>query len=470
MTVARARRSPRSSARCSTEVNRLLDELAADEPDFGAWLERVTPSWQWRWPHLVRIRASLDRVTRGECRRLMIACPPRHGKSAQVTVRYPVWRLERKPTLRIIVGSYSSGLAETFSRQARRIAESRLRLAADRAAAEDWDTASGGGMRAVGVGAGVTGHGAHVVVVDDPVKNREEAESEAYRERVWNWYKDDLYTRLEPGGAVILIATRWHEDDLPGRLLAEMENGGERWEVLNLPALAEDGDPLGRPVGAALCPDRYPVEELERIRDVLGSYSFAALYQQRPAPREGGMFKRAWFEKVDAAPIVAEFVRYWDKAATVDGGDWTVGVLMGKDQDAGRYYVLDVVRGQWGSGERDGVMLETARKDAERYGEGVRIYAEQEPGSGGKDSAEATVRLLAGFPVRCEPSTGTKVVRADPFAAQAEAGNVKLLRAPWNAAYLDELGSFPSGRYDDQVDASSGAFNKLAASVPWAFY
>jgi predicted phage terminase large subunit-like protein len=324
---------------------------------------------------------------------------------------------------------------------------------------DDWETTAGGGVRAVGVGAGVTGYGADLILIDDPIRSREDAESDLFRERLIEWFHDDLWTRQEPGAAIIQIATRWHEADLAGHLLAEMAAGGERWEYLNLPALAEENDPLGREPGDALCPERYPVEELEAARCVLGSYSFAALYQGRPSPREGGFFKRAWFEIVNAGPVVAERVRYWDKAATDGAGDYTAGVLMAKTAD-GVFFVEDVVKGQWSPGQREAVILQTAERDRTVRGR-VRIYVEQEPGSGGKESALASVRSLAGFDIHAETVTGSKEVRAEPFAAQAEAGNVKLVAGPWTGPFLAELVSFPTGAHDDQIDAASGAFNKL---------
>ncbi len=412
------------------------------------------------WAHLELARQHLDKVTRGEIDRLMLFMPPRHGKSEMTTIRYPVWRLERDPELRVIVGAYNQTLAARFARKARRIAGERMELNNERAAADDWETVQGGGMRAVGVGAGVTGMGGHLIVIDDPVKSREEANSLAYRERVWNWYTDDLYTRLEPNGAIVLIMTRWHEDDLAGRILASEQKSD--WTVLSLPAFAEKDDPLERLPGEALCPERYEVEALKRIKRVQGN-SFYALYQQRPQPAEGGMFKRPWFKIVDSVPIAHHyrgFVRYWDKAGTADGGKRTAGVLEG-EHNRGDFYVLDVVKGQWSAGEREEVIHQTAHLDYARWGPNVDIWVEQEPGSGGKESAENTIRNLAGFKIHADRPTGDKATRAEPFAAQAQAGNVSLVRADWTPSYLAELTSFPTGTYTDQVDASSGAFNKL---------
>jgi predicted phage terminase large subunit-like protein len=428
---------------------------------FGDWLRGVSPDMAWDVPHLAYIRQRLEAMERGELRRLMLFLPPRHGKSQLATVRYPVWRLARNPRMSVIVGAYNQTLAETFSRASRRIARDVLELDDERKATAQWMTRAGGVFRAVGVGGGVTGQGASLVVVDDPVKSREEANSAAYRDRVWNWYRDDLYTRLEPGGAVILIMTRWHADDLAGRIL-ESEDAGN-WEVVNLPALAEDGDALGREPGAALWPDRFDVGDLARIRTVLGSASFASLYQQRPMPAEGGMFRREWFDVVQAAPATARRVRYWDKAGTEGDGDYTAGVLLAVDGD-GMYYVCDVARGQWSALQRERVIRQTAEMD----GTGVPVWVEQEPGSGGKESAQATIRALAGFTVRAERVTGDKATRAMPLAAQCEARNVKLVRGAWNGAFLDELTVFPQGKHDDQVDALSGAFAKLARPQPRA--
>lgn len=430
------------------ELHRRRERVAA----FADWLPLVSPTFNWTYRHIRYLQEHLDKVTCGEISRLMIFMPPRHFKSETVTVRYAAWRLERDPGMRVIVGAYNQTLAEKFSRKARKIVRDRVPLSKERAAAEDWETEAGGGLRAAGVGGGVTGQGGNLIVIDDPVKNREEANSITYRDKVWDWYKDDLYTRLEPDGALILIMTRWHEDDLAGRILASED--GPSWTAINLPANAEADDPLGRHPGEALCPERYDETALAGIRRVLG-LSYFALYQQRPQPPEGGMFKRDAVGYVDAAPDDCERVRFWDKAATQDSGDYTVGVKMGRGPD-GAYYVEDVVRGQWNTAEREAKIRETAEMD----GRATTIWLEQEPGSGGKDSAAASIRNLAGFAAYAERSTGDKVTRAEPFAAQWGGGNVKLVRAAWNPAYLNELCAFPSAMHDDQVDASSGAFNK----------
>ena len=431
---------------------------------YNLWLPEVTPSFRWDWQHLELITDHLARVTDGEIEKLMIFMPPRHGKTEAVTVRYPVYRLERNPEMRCIIGAYNQTLAELFSRKARAIARERMPLSEEKAAANDWESTAGGGVRAAGVGAGVTGTGGHLIIIDDPVKSREEANSPAYRERVWNWYKDDMYTRREPGCSMILIMTRWHEDDLAGKILKS--DDGPNWTVLSLPALAEDDDLLGRAPGEALCPDRYDEEELAAIAKVLG-LSFFALYQQRPMPKEGDFFKRSWFEIVPAVPsTIGHLVRYWDRAATKNEGDYTAGVLMGYATSSGLaggvYYVVDVVRGQWSDEDRNRIIKQTAALDRQRFGD-VQIWEEREGGSAGKSAGVAFVKMLTGYPAYAESVSGkgAKDVRAEPFQAQAMVQAVRLVLGTWNNTYLDELASFPFGANDDQVDASSGAFRRV---------
>ena len=429
---------------------------AGKQTAFPNWLNTVTPTWRWNWQYLKFIQEHLDKLTRKEIDRLMLFVPPRHGKSEMVTVRYPIWRIEQDPAMRVIVGAYNQTLAEKFSRKARKIAKARFPLSEERTAVADWETTAGGGMRAVGVGGGITGQGGDLIVIDDPVKSRKEASSKVYRDMVYDWYTDDLYTRLEPGAVMILIMTRWHEDDLAGRILASDE--GPDWTVVSLPALAEANDPLERPLGQALCPDRYDEAALAKIQKTLKK-SFYALYQQRPQEQEGDFFKRSWFKIVRELPAAFDqLVRYWERAATEDAGDYTAGVLMGKLSED--YYVIDVVHGQWSTGERNRIILETAMADRERWGE-VRICAEEEPGSSGKDVSRAFVKMLDGFSVSVDRVTGNKVFRAEPFASQAEYGFVKVFRGRWLDDWIDELAAFPNGAHDDMVDATSGAYNQL---------
>lgn len=430
------------------------------------------------------IASTLDAVVAGEIKRLMIFAPPQHGKSELASVRLPAYWLGKRPDDPVILSSYAATLAESKSRQARQVVESaeyahlfdETGTQADSRAVNHWQIAGRrGGMLAVGVGGPITGHGALLGLIDDPFENWEMAQSATIREKTWEWYRTTFRTRIWEGGAIVLIMTRWHEDDLAGRLL---QANAREWTVLRLPAIAEaqeerdhnnrrmnlpggQADPLNRIPGEPLCPLRFSLAELESLRKDVGSLGWAAEYQGSPTVAEGNRFKRQWFTIVDAAPSIADRVRYWDKAGTAGGGAYSAGVLMAMAEN-GLVYIEDVVRGQWSSGERNAVMKQTAQLDAGRYQNRVHIWTEQEPGSGGKESAEATIRLLAGYPVHAETVTGSKEVRAEPLAAQAEAGNVRLARGAWNQGYLDELAGFPTGAYKDQVDASAGAYNKLA--------
>ncbi len=435
------------------------------------------------------IADTLDRCVEGELSRLMIFAPPQHGKSELVSVRLPAYWLGRRPNDPIILASYGANLAYSKSRQARTIVESTefaelfpdLRTRRDSRAVDHWEleAPARGGLLAAGVGGPITGHGARLGIIDDPFENWEQAQSQTIRGKVWEWWRTTFRTRIWEDGVIILIMTRWHEDDLAGRLLAEQ---GQRWTVLRLPALAEtqaerddndrrlglptgQADPLGRAPGEPLCPRRFSKPALAQLQKDVGSLGWTAEYQGVPRLAEGNRFKRAWFPIVDALPSqVKARVRYWDKAATPGAGCFTVGLLMDETED-GHYIVEDVVRGQWSSGERDRVMQQTAELDRSRYGNAVQIHIEQEPGSSGVDAMQALVKLLAGFPVFADKVTGDKDVRLEPFAAQCEAGNVKLRRGAWNAAYIEEMCAIPNGKYRDQGDASSGAFNRLTTSA-----
>jgi len=387
----------------------------------------------------------------------MLFLPPRHGKSEQATIHYPAYRLLRDQSKRIIVGAYNHSLACTFSRQTRRIVRDfGFAFAGDSNKQNHWSSVHGGGLYAVGVGSGVTGYGADLVVIDDPVKSRAEAESPTYRQRVLDWYQNDLYTRLHPGAAIVLIMTRWHSLDLAGQLLEEQDNGGEQWQVVTLPAVAEENDAIGREPGQALWPERYGVEDFDRIKKAIGSYAFSALYQQTPKPRDGGFFRAEWFNVIDRKERNGFACRGWDTAATPGSGDYTAGVRITRDGE--RYIVTDAWRGQVSPAERRARQRAIAQLD----GYQTVQHLAQDPGSAGVDQVESDIKNLAGFPVETQRVTGSKEVRAMPFAAACEAGLVDIERGSWNRDFLDELCGFPTGKNDDQVDAASDAFNYLS--------
>ena len=492
---------------------------------FPRWLRATFPEWKWGWKYQRYLYERLAKVTSGRCTRLMIFMPPRHGKSEMVTFRYTAWRLLQDPSLNVIIGSYNQRLANKASRRIQRIFEmpsadcgrrneeagnntvcdklqsdvarknphSTLRIPHLRLtrSVSEWETGGGGTVRAVGVGAGIAGFGAAFVVIDDPVRNRADAESEAYRDKVWDWFNDDIYTRLEPKAAIIMIQTRWHEDDLAGRLLKEMADGGEEWEVVRLPAIAverdqeefkqdeEDKPDVGetdqvhsvhpvktqavtstdwREPGEALCPERYPIETLERTKKKLGSYSFAALYQQEPIPSKGVKFKREWFRKiVDAAPKGLRWKRGYDLAVSLKtSADYTASFRCAYDGE-GNLYIADGFRSRVEYPEQRRYIVE--RLQAERDTEhGI------ESALHGKAliqdlRRERTVRAFAFKEVKV---AGDKLTRSLAWLNLAEAGKLFLVRGAWIDDFLDEIARFPHGKHDDQIDAVSVAVSMLA--------
>lgn len=407
----------------------------------------------------------------------MIFAPPQHGKSELASVRLPAFWLGKRKHEPVIITSYGAQLAQSKSRFARDVVESleyaelfpSIKVRQDVRARTHWEIAGGTQVIAAGAGGPLTGHGGRLGVIDDPIENWEQAQSETIRNKVWDWWRGTFRTRIWEGGAILLIMTRWHEDDIAGRLLQQQAN---RWTVLRLPAIAETqadrdfnnarmnlplGQPdlLGRKPGEALCPQRFSLSALEEIRADVGSLVWSAEYQGAPTLPEGNRFKRAWFPIVDAAPVNARRVRYWDLAATAGGGARTAGVLLAHDGEI--TYTEDVVYGQWSTGERNKIMRQTAELD----GPGVEQVFEQEPGSSGVDAAKALIRLLQGFRVFADRPTGSKDVRLEPYAAQAEAGNTKIVRGSWNGAYIEEMCAIPNGKFRDMGDGTSGAYNRL---------
>lgn len=430
------------------------------KPTYLEWLAETLPrGWSAKAPHIKLIAEHLDAVDAGQIDRLAIHMPPRHGKTETVTARYPVKWLGDNPESNVLLTAYNERFARRLGRKTRNLAIGRLDLDESKQAADEWATSKGGVLMTRGVGSPPTGVGFGRIIIDDPIRKREDADSETYREKTWDWYTDDLSTRLEPGGAIVLIATLWHHDDVCARAVAS-EPG--KWTVLKLPAIAEsEGDALGRHVGEALWPERWPVEELDRRRAIMlredGEKAWESLYQQNPTPREGSMFKVAKLHFASEAPKIVRRARAWDLAASVGSGDFSVGLLIGVDGE-GQYWVLDVQRGQWGPDERRARMVQVAQQD----GPQVPIRFPQDPGQAGKEQVLSLTRMLAGYSVSSAPVTGSKEVRAEPVASQVNMGNVTVIRAGWNSGFVEEMRTFPGGKHDDMVDALSDGFAMVA--------
>lgn len=407
-----------------------------------AFTEYTNPIYQ-RAQHHAQIAARLEAVERGDIDRLMIFMPPRHGKSELASKRFPAWCLGKDPKRQIIAASYNSDLANDFGRNVRNIvAEPEfgqvfpgVALATDSAAANRMNTNHGGAYVAAGVGTAVTGRGAHIALIDDPFKDREEADSERRRETVWDWYRSTLYTRLMPGGAIVLIQTRWHEDDLAGRLLAQE---GDQWEVLELPAINDQGK--------ALWPEWYDETALARIKATIGPREWSALYQQQPQPDEGTFFKREWFKHWQQMPAV----RYYgtsDYAVTDGGGDYTVLTMWGIDGN-GDVYRVNQWKGQTASDEwiERELDLIVKYKPLCWFGEGGVIQKAIEP---------MLKRRMRERGAHCRlewlPSVADKPTRARSFQAMAATGRVHFEPG----ADLSEFLVFPAGKHDDEVDTAS---------------
>lgn len=468
---------------------------------FREFVALVHPRYKF-YRHCEALGDVLQRVADGELTRLMIFMPPRHGKSEETSRLFAAYFLYRYPNRKVGLTSYSAGLAYTLSRAAKDFyLAGGGQLRADAKAVKEWWTDQGGQFWAAGVGGEATGKGWHLGIIDDPLKNAEQASSLKIREKQKEWFQSVFSTREEPeGGALIFILTRWNEEDLAGWQLAVEESAdpeeAQRWHIVNFAAVKEkpEEEPKfpstctvehdWREPGEALCPERYSKKKLAKIKAQVGSYFWAALFQQQPRPRDGGTFQRDWFNGrvitksallIDCREFLerSKLVRYWDKARTQGGGDFSVGVLMARYQGADglvRFVILDVVRGQWSAGQRDGVIRSTAEADEATWGEGrVEIWVEQEPAKAGKEATRATINALAGFAVRADPVDKDKETRAEPLSTQCEARSVWLLKEDWIGVFLNEMCSFPNGAHDDQVDAASGAFNKLALGVRWEF-
>jgi predicted phage terminase large subunit-like protein len=297
----------------------------------------------------------LEQVARGEIKRLAVFMPPGSGKSTYASTLFSPYVMANAPTSAIIAASHTTELAERFGRKSRNLiaehsATLGLRILPDNHAAGRWELESGGEYYAAGVGSAIVGFRADGVVIDDPIRSREDADSQLIRDKIWDWYKSDLLTRLRPGGWIVLIQTRWHEDDLAGRILADMERGGEQWEIISLPAEAEVGDLLGRQPGEWLWDDddEYAYgANLRREKATQLPRNWSALYQQRPAPETGDYFKEDWLRSYAQTPPVETLNIYGasDYAVTSRGGDYTVHIVVGVDPQ-NRMYLLDLWRGQ----------------------------------------------------------------------------------------------------------------------------
>lgn len=443
---------------------------------FSEWLPQASPELTWTFPHLQYVQKYIDKVTSGEIRRLMVFMPPQHGKSSQLTIRYPAYLFEKNPKKRIVVAAYGTDLAEEFSGQIRNLVRARglVSLDNEKQAVDRWRTTAGGGLKAVGIGSAVTGFSADLIIIDDPVKNREEANSRAKRESTWKWYTDDLMTRQQASTPIIIQMTRWHEDDLAGRLLERNPVGTPlEWHVIRLPALSEGNDPEDYPVNREfdepLCPELHPYEQLMEFKETMQS-SFAALYQQRPTPAEGEVWKKAWFNEdgKDDTPLrtVPKFpnnvkrAQVWDTALEVKERNDFSAMVEGAMDEAGNIYVAAMVNEKLDFPS----LARRMRQEYERIDQAGDLCVEDK--ASGKPARQQLKR--EGIPVIEVPAgTSDKEARAKSVTQYAEGGKIYFVMQPGNVndLLLTQLVTFPNGKHDDLHDAFVHLLRRLTSKA-----
>lgn len=430
-----------------------------------AFTEYTYPKFQPAEHHKI-ICEALERVERGECKRLMVFAPPRHTKSELCSRRMPAWYLGRNPDRQLICVTYAQEFADDFGRDVRQIVASDeyqnvftgVSLSPDSKSRNRWHTNQGGVAVFTGVQGPITGRGGHLILIDDPVKNRQDADSETVREAVWAWYTSTLRTRLMPGGAIVLVMTRWHEDDLAGRLLESMELTGEQWEIISLPAID---------AGKALWPEWYDLKSLEQIKATIGPRDWLALFQQSPTADEGTFFKREWFNTYDTPPAHLNIYMSGDFAVTENGGDFTELGVWGVSPDR-RLYLLDWWFGQTTSDVWITEMVERFRywKPQWFIGESGPIRRAIEPILKRRMFDTSSFCAIEWLP----HGQANKEASARPFQALCAQGLVYFPDTTWAERVKDQLLRFPAGRYDDAVDTCSlfGRFIDMtwAKSVP----
>lgn len=462
---------------------------------FWSVVVQETPVWNWHIEAICNeLQEAVERVIRGEPKQhdIVLNVPPGSTKSLIASVMLPAWFWTRFPTGKIISASHTHSLAMSHSMKSRDIVQSDkwrelfgdIELREDQNAKANFQNKDGGWRFAVGVDGDVVGRHAHIVIVDDPI-DPQSAVSEANLSSANRFITETLSQRKVDKDVTltILIMQRLHQNDPSAVLLKEAAEGGTPVRHLKFPGVVM-GNPLkfvrprkyarfyqqDRTTGHHLLdPTRLSIKVLEATERRLGQYGYSGQILQHPVPPGGGMFKT---EKITIEPPpplrhFKQLCRFWDKAGTTAKENpraaFTAGVLMGEDQK-GFFWWLDVVRGQWDSGAREEKILQTAKTDCQGDMNLLRkivFGTEQEPGSGGKESARGTVKKLAGFRCRIDRPTGDKVQRADPLSVQVNIGNTKMAPGPWNSLLLQELQFFPHSTYKDQVDGSSGAFTVM---------
>lgn len=415
------------------ELWRLMPHSFAKVASRGRWLP---------YEYLVAISVAIARAIHAGGGRTIVSIPPRHGKSELISHWTPAWYLDTFPDRRVMLASYEADFAAHWGRKVRTFFEtdgvpSNTRVRGNSHAADRWETTAGGSMNTAGVGGAFTGKGGDLLLVDDPVKNWVEASSPGRRQVIWDWFVSTFLTRAEPDASIFILMTRWHEDDLAGRLLREHPGV---WNEIKMPAIDVDG--------CALCPERYSVADLEAIKKAIGSFMFGALYQQNPVPPEGGIFKRQWFKLWTVMPArFDEIIQSWDlpldKTETSSFASGQVWGRLGAD-----HYLIDEVHEQL---DFPGI-CEAIEKTSATWPQ-ARTKVIENKAAGGP--AIATLKRKISGLVPYNPK-GSKEARAISVSGIVEAGNVWLPHPsvhPWSRDFLEEVCTFPKAAFKDRVDA-----------------
>jgi predicted phage terminase large subunit-like protein len=447
-----------------------LQQLAAQEvlrqeaalESLGAFREYMTTTGSLDFEHLparhhLLIMDKLQQLERGQIQRLMILSPPGSAKSTYCSIQYPLWRLARRPGTNILCASNTEGLAENFNRRRRNIALTpqwcRLadtKLASDQQGAGHFATEKGGGIRAAGVGSAIVGFRSHLNILDDPIRNLEEALSPTALDKQFDWFMSDFRSRLVPGAPELIVSTRWARKDIAGRILELVKEGREEWTVLRLPMVADsDDDPLGRPQGESLWPEWFgPAYIAEKQQNV---FNWSTQYQQTPLDAAGSWIGQECIQYADGVPLGEPYrVIAIDLALTVGRGDWTVFIVGQLDENR-RLHVVDIRRARVGPDESVDMLFELF----ERYSPHDVLIDDDNASKVFRMAAHERARSLSRpFALHAIPMRGKdKETRAAAIRAMFLRGDVRLVRAPWNVVLVKELLEFPSGDHDDCVDA-----------------
>jgi predicted phage terminase large subunit-like protein len=413
--------------------------------------------------HLAYLSAKLEQLEKRKIKRLLVSMPPRHGKSFLIDWFFPAWWLVRHPSDRVILAGYGETFARTWGARVRdTILENaddfNLLVNKERTAADDWELTSKGGMLCVGVGGALMGRGANLLIIDDPIKSEEEANSETYREKMWDWWQTTAYTRLEPDGVVVGVMTRWHTDDLFARIIANDES--KEWTVINIPAEALENDELGRAPGEWLWPDRFPASEYEERKRTLNPWWWAALYQQSPTPEGGGLLKRDWWRFYHTPPEdFDQMIQSWDLSLKdKETSDYCVGQLWGRK--GSNCYLLDQVRGKFDLKQVCDHMIRWTLKYPKAI---AKLVEDTAMGPALKNTLQNKVQGIIPIPVK-NTSKRSRVENAVPilqggncYVPERESGE----KDKWVMDFIEELTNFPKGANDDQVDAFTQAMAYL---------